>query len=45
MISLTGAAQLKSTSDHAKFLQQSSRQTTVYKPRSNDEYDVYVYLF
>jgi len=45
MISQTSAVQLKATSDHANFLQQTSRQTPVYKSQSNDKYDVYVYLF
>jgi len=45
MILQTSAAQLKATSDHANFLQQTSRQTPVYKSQSNDKYDVYVYLF
>jgi len=45
MISQTSAAQLKLTSDHANLLQQTSRQTPVYKSQSNDKYDVYVNLF
>jgi hypothetical protein len=45
MISQSSGTQLKSTSDHTNFLQQSSRQTAVYKSQPNDEYDVYVYLF